>query len=191
MGSTHWGRLLVIHARWTDLGNEEIQSKCQLSFWLTGQRVPGEIWTLKVGLLFLPGARESPTPTPCFPHTVFPLHHTPLLLFLSHFISNASGNPLRSSFKIHPEYDQFSPPSLWRSCSMLTQIRKPLCSKLCKGPPLHPLKWLQAPHHLPLPSPHHLPYAHSTPTTLAYLLFCLFVCFFKFSRHIPTWGLLH
>ena len=58
------------------------------------------------------GKTEPHTNTMLPLHSDFPLHHTLPLLFLSHFISKASGNPRRSTFKIHPEYDHFSPPSL-------------------------------------------------------------------------------
>lgn len=54
------------------------------------------------------GKREPYTDTMLPLHSDFLLHHKLPLLFLSHFISKASGNPLRSTFKIHPEYDHFS-----------------------------------------------------------------------------------
>lgn len=192
MGSTHCERLLVIHSKWTDLGNEETQSKCQLSFWLTGKRVPGKIWTLEVGLLFLPGARESPTPTPCFPytltssyitschcsfsHTSYPKPQEILLGPPSKYIQNMTTSPTFTiTILVHVNSDQET--ALLQTVqglltSLLKMATSPTPPALCP----HPTIFLML-----------IPLQPFWPTWFFVYLFV----FSNFSRHIPTWGLLH
>lgn len=112
VGSTHWWRLLVIDQKWMDLGNKETEQVPALILTPRAEG-PGKGPNTQGGSSLPSWGKREPTPTPCFPYTVFLLHHMLPSLFLSHFISNASGNPLRFTFKIHSEYDHFSPPSLY------------------------------------------------------------------------------
>ena len=135
----------------------EVNGPWQQGIRASGQRVPGKVRTLKVGLPFLPGARESPhqhhvSPTlsssyiTCchlsFSHTSYPMPQEILLGSPSKYIQNMTTSPhLHYTILVHVNSDQET--ALLQTVQrLLTPLLKMATSPTPPAPLPHPTIFL-------------------------------------------------